>query len=123
VKNTDDRYKVLETISILSLACMILGYLFTNRLFYLACTLLFIGLFAKKLSAKIAHGWLKFATVIGTINSTIILYIIFFFFLTPLAFLYRKSKGDFMNIKNNRLISYWHERNYHYKPEDFENSW
>ena len=120
------RTKVLETISILALACVAIGLIFGFKgLLYIALILLVIGNFFKGLSIKIASVWLKFAYFVGNINSKIILTLIFFLFLTPIAILYRAVKGDFMKIRrsNNPSRSYWIEKNQKYKSKDLENVW
>ena len=119
------RSKSLETISILALACIAAGLIFGFKgLLYIALILLVIGSFFKGLSIKIARVWLKFAHFIGNINSKIILTLIFFLFLTPIAILYRVIKGDNMNLRrSNPSKSYWIEKNQKYKPKDLENVW
>ena len=123
--NVDNRHKALETMSVLALACIAIGLIFRlNVFFYLATCLLLIGIFFKGLSVIISNGWLKFAQFLGFINARIILTLIFFLFLTPIAFLYRMLHGDFMNIKRNSdQKTYFVERNHEYKPKDFENVW
>ena len=119
------REKALETISILALACVAIGLIFGFKgLLYIALILLVIGSFFKGLSARIARVWLKFAHFIGNINSKIILTLIFFLFLTPIAILYRIVKGDTMKLrKSNPSRSYWIERNQKFKSKDLENVW
>jgi hypothetical protein len=121
-----DPHKALETICILALACIALGLLFELKvLFYAALLLLFIGAFFRKLSLIIARGWLKFAHVLGTVKSQVILTLIFFLFLTPIAVLYRIVKGDFMKLKRSKghSKSYWIEKDHHYVSKDLENVW
>ena len=104
--------KALETISIIALACVAIGLIFGFKgLLYIALILLVIGNFFKGLSIKIARVWLKFAYFIGNINSKIILTLIFFLFLTPIAILYRIVKGDFMILRKSKPSrSYWIEK-------------
>jgi hypothetical protein len=66
---------------------------------------------------------MKFAYILGTVNSKIILTLIFFLFLTPIAFLYRTVKGDFMKLRKGGSSSYWTEKNHQYEPKDMENVW
>lgn len=116
----------LETVSTLAFVCILLGILFKfEALFYIAMALLFIGIFIKRLSSTIAKFWLKFADLIGYINTRIILTAVFFFILTPLAFIYRLLHGDFLNITNKETDrkSYWHSRIHLYQPKDFEKMW
>ncbi len=119
------RHKSLETMSVLSAASLVFGLLLKLQiLFYLALAFLIIGLFIRGLADWIARGWLAFAHVLGIVNSKIILTLIFFLFLTPLAFAYRLFHGDFMNIKRNpESDSYFTTRDHSYSAKDLENIW
>jgi hypothetical protein len=119
-------YKTLETISVLALASLIIGLVFKLHIFYvISLLLLLIGLFLKRVSALIANGWMKFAHILGTINTRILLFLIFYLFLTPIALLYRIFKGDFMMLRRDeeKRKSYWMKRDHQYKPKDLENVW
>lgn len=119
-------YKALETVSVLAMAGIVMGFVFRLKIFFIVSfVLLLTGIFFKRLSLLIAQGWLKFAYVLGTINSKIVLTLIFFLFLTPIAFLYRVIKGDFMRLRkgNGHSKSYWVEKNHQYKSKDLENVW
>jgi predicted membrane protein len=123
-KNPD--HEALATLSIIALACIIFSLLFEKQiLLYIAACLLIIGNFLKQLSRRLSHIWLRFAHFLGTINTKVILSIIFFLLLTPLAALYRMIKGDFLNIKreSDEKKTCWTEREHQYVAEDFENVW
>lgn len=118
--------KVLETICVLAIASLIIGFIFGLQIFFvIALVLLLIGTFIKKLAFVIAQGWLKFAHILGAFNTKVILTLIFFLFLTPIAILYRVVKGDSMKLsrsdKNEK--SYWIEKNHEYVAKDMENVW
>lgn len=116
----------IETISVLAFVCIIFGILFKiEALFYIALALLFTGIFLGNLSYRIAKLWMRFADLLGHINTRIILTAIFFLLLTPLAFIYRLFHGDSLNIKNRKVDgkSYWHNRTHIYQPKDFDNMW
>ena len=124
------REKVLETIGVLALACLVLGHLATRPglktgFLVAAVLLLALGLFVKPAGALIARSWLKFGGVLGAVNSRIILGAIFYLFLTPIAFLARLTRGDFLHLKkrNDADRSYWHERNHAYTAEDIGKLW
>ena len=119
-------YKALETLAVLSLVCLAAGLFFGMAAFLVAAlTLLFTGLFLKRLSMRIAEIWLRFAGLIGAINSRIILTLIFYLVLTPLAFVYRLFHGDFMKIRrqDDPGRSYWTRRDHQYNPRDLGNVW
>ncbi|RXK59828.1 hypothetical protein ESA94_12290 [Lacibacter luteus] len=72
---------------------------------------------------EIIHwAWLMLAKVLGYINSRILLFLIFFVILTPIAFL-RKLFGK-KNLPNNHSInSYFQIRNKRYQASDLQNPW
>lgn len=51
-----------------------------------------LGLLAPALLAPVYKIWMKVGHVLGTINTFILLHLIFFFFLTPLAMLLKLSR-------------------------------
>lgn len=70
-------------------------------------------------SAKfIAEKWMRFAEKLGEVNSKILLSIIFFLFLTPIAFFYRlfHKKEQFQN-------SAWKKRQNQFIESNFEEVW
>jgi hypothetical protein len=116
----------LETMAVLAFVSIAVGLFFKlNALLYIALCLLFIGIFLKGLSIRIAGAWLKFSTVLGGISTRVVLTVIYFVFLTPIAFLYRVFHGDFISLKRQGVAgsTYWSERNYDYISKDFENPW
>ena len=82
--------KTYETISILAFFSIAAGLWFRQPgFFYAALLFLFLVIFIKRAATWLAWGWLQFAHIIGTVNTKIILTLIFFLILTPIAFLYR----------------------------------
>ena len=118
--------RILETNTILGLACLVVGILsHKTPWFYGSAALLIIGLFIPALGKWIAFSWLKFGQVLGAINSKILLGLVYYLFLTPLAFVFRLVKGDFFRLKKDEgpKRSYWIDRNHTYKKDDFEKIW
>lgn len=69
------------------------------------------GMFAPGLLKKIHHLWMSFAIIIGSIVSRIILSIIFFLILTPVALIARMAGKTFLpGIKKNPPGSLWIQR-------------
>lgn len=125
IRQDNSDYNTLETISVLALASMLFGFLLKNQiLLYAAPVLLIIAIFIKPAARKLAQGWLMFSHVIGFINTRIILFLIFFLWLTPIAFIYRIFHKDILNIQpNKRLTTYWSIREYRFVGEDFKKIW
>jgi hypothetical protein len=65
---------------------------------------------------------MKLGHVLGLINSKILLSLVFFLVLTPIAFLAKLRGKNSLNLKRNTSSdSYYSTRNYEYKKEDLEN--
>ena len=72
---------------------------------------LFLGLLNSKILAPLNKLWFKFGILLGKIISPIIMGIIFFFVVTPIALLMRLIGKDVLNLKYNKNKSYWIEKN------------
>jgi len=126
IKSHISNEKALETAGVLALACLIAGIaLQKTSLIYAALFLLFTGLFLRKISFRIASIWLKFAELIGAFNTKIILAVIYFAVLTPVAFLYRSFHGDFLCLRRKKSDdkSYWRSAERIFDPHSFEKQW
>ncbi|HYG03866.1 MAG TPA: SxtJ family membrane protein [Chryseosolibacter sp.] len=76
------------------------------------------------LAAKaIEWFWLKLALMLGWTNSRILLSIIYFGFLMPIALLSRVFTKDPLSIKGKKSSSLFISRNHVYKKEDLKNVW
>jgi hypothetical protein len=71
----------------------------------------------------IVKVWFKIAEVLGNINGKIILSVLFFVFLFPIALLYRMTSKNPLAIKRTDDKSFYTERNHLYTKEDLEQSW
>ena len=54
--------------------------------------------------------WFKFGIFLGKIISPVVMGIIFFLVVTPIAFLMKILKKDLLNLKFNKNKSYWIEK-------------
>ena len=124
MKETPSPLKTYETINILAFFSIAAGLWFRQPgFFYLALLFLFLSLFLKKAATWLAWGWLQFSHLIGTFNTKIILTLIFFLFLTPIAFIYRLFHGDSLKIKQKTPESNWHHRDHTYNKSDLDKAW
>ena len=71
---------------------------------------LILGIINSKILTPLNKVWFKFGIFLGKIISPIIMGIIFFFVVTPIAFLMRILKKDLLNLKYNKNSSYWIEK-------------
>ena len=82
------------------------------RIWSLLISLLFLilGIINSKVLSPLNKVWFKFGIFLGKIISPFIMGIIFFFVVTPIAFLMRILKKDLLNLKYNKNSSYWIEK-------------
>ena len=71
---------------------------------------LILGIINSKILTPLNKAWFKFGIFLGKIISPIIMGIIFFLVVTPIAFLMRILKKDLLNLKYNKNSSYWIEK-------------
>lgn len=71
----------------------------------------------------IVKAWFKLAEILGNINGKIILSVMFFVFLWPIAMLYRLSSKNPLMIKRTKDASFYTERNHQYTKDDLEQTW
>ncbi len=89
-----DRIKTVNTLNILSLTALGLAFLLRSSWpAWLAALLLAVGLWDNPAGRAIASGWMKFSETLGRFNTRLLLGLIFYLVLTPLAALYRLSGG------------------------------
>ncbi len=67
--------------------------------------------------------WYKIAEGLGWVNSRVILSILFYVFLWPIATLYKLSAKNPMGIKRTSDKSVYNERNHTYTAKDLEQIW
>ena len=91
--------------------------------FYIALGVGVLSLVSNTIGDLIIKGWFKIATVLGFINTRIVLGLVFFIFLTPFAFLQKLLvRKNYLSLKDTDDTVY-STRNHEYKPEDFDNVW
>ncbi|WP_375579306.1 SxtJ family membrane protein [Marivirga tractuosa] len=105
-------------------AGFLLFYLFfgIELLLYIAVGIAVFGALSQKIAQAINWLWMKIALILGWINTRILLSLIFFFFLTPIALFSRIFTKDPLRLKQPR-DSNFDERNHLYSKEELENIW
>ena len=76
----------------------------------IAIFFLFLGLINSKILTPLNKLWFKFGILLGRIVSPIIMGIIFFLVVTPIALIMRIISKDLLNLKFNKEKSYWIEK-------------
>jgi Saxitoxin biosynthesis operon protein SxtJ len=118
------KVRELETMAVFALVSLLLGVRFQRQAFiYLAMGFLLIALFVPPLSKVMTLGWKKLSYLLAQVNNRIILTILFYLVLTPLACLYRLFHKDPLLLSKKESGSYYCERNHTYVRADLEKMW
>ena len=81
-----------------------------------------IAIFIPALSRKIHELWMKFAELLGFVMNKVILGLVFFIFLVPIAFLSRMFRKNPIKAKKEST-SYFSDRNFTYNKKSLEQLW
>jgi len=123
-----DRYKTILVIvtGFLVIAWVLFAKEYTRAaevLAKIAIGIALVSIFIPLAAKGIEWIWLKFAHILGWINSKILLGLIFFIFLLPIAWLSRLFTKDPLRLKGRQLKTMYSDRNHLYIKEDLENIW
>lgn len=89
---------------------------------YIGVALGLTGMFSDYLSGKIHWAWMKLAEGMGWVMSKVILSIVFFLFLFPIALLSRLFGKNSMQL-GKKTDTYYHVRNHTYTDKDLDEVW
>jgi len=116
-----DRYK---SILVIVIGFLILSLFFNNlHLDKAAIVIGFLALLSSFFAKWIEWAWFKLALGLGWINSRILLTIIYFIFLLPIAFLSRLFTKDPLKLKSKNEKTIYTQRDHLYTKEDLQNIW
>lgn len=82
-----------------------------------------LSLMIPPVARAIEWGWLKLALALGWINSRILLTVIYFVFLMPVAWVAKLFTKDPLMLKKKDASTLYVTRNHQYTKEDLENIW
>ena len=77
----------------------------------IAIIFLVLGLINSKILTPLNKLWFKFGILLGRIVSPVIMGLIFFLVVTPIALIMRIIGKDLLNLNFNKEKSYWIEKN------------
>jgi len=115
--------KILEAILVITTGFIVLfAVLGKEWMLFVAIASGLVGLLIPELAAVLAKVWFKIGEVLGFVVSKVVLFLLFYVLLTPIAFLYRLFNQDSLQLKRQNR-SLWSERNHIFQPTDLKNSW
>jgi hypothetical protein len=82
----------------------------TMFLFLFASFILFLTLLAPNLLEPINKGWMALGYLLGRIVNPVVLGVIFFLLITPVATIGRLTRRDILRLKIRETSSYWVNR-------------
>lgn len=117
------KYKTIITILAI-LTWFVIMYLITKIIIilYFAALLLILILISYKIRNFIIYLWTKFGELLGFINSRIVLFILFYLFITPYSVILRLVLRKSSILAKNELTSFI-KKEHTYGANDFENMW
>jgi len=113
-----------KTLLVIVTGLLVLKFIFKSDYFlYAALIIGFISLLIPIVGDAIVWFWFKIAQVLGWINTRVILSIVFFTFVTPIALLSRVFKRNMLQLNDKNAKSVFAIRNHTYTKEDLEETW
>ncbi len=103
---------------------LVLYFIFKSQYFLIAGVA--VGVISIAIPAGgdlIVKGWYKIAEILGAINGKILLSLVFFVVLFPVAMLAKIGKKNPLSLKKEDNDSVFVERNHKYTPKDLEQVW
>jgi hypothetical protein len=116
-----DKFK---TILVIVTGLLAIGWIFDIPLLTrIAVVIGAVSIFIPPAARAIEWVWFKLALGLGWINSRILLSIIYFVFLMPIAWISRLFTKDPMALKKGKRETLFTTRNHLYTGKDLENIW
>ena len=105
-------------------ALLLIAWLKHNVYWVIAALVVALTIFSPVITGYIHKLWMGIAKILGIISSHIILFILFYLVLTPIALIKRWSSGNNSMVKfDKNQTSGFVIRNHLYKATDFLNPW
>jgi len=121
VTNEPVRYR--ETLLVIVLGFLVLFLILDRQwMFYTALATGLAGMLSLRLNRWIHMAWFFLGEKMGFVIGKVVLSLVFFLVLVPVAWLSRLFRKDPLKLKARHQSTY-HLRDHLYKAEDFENMW
>lgn len=117
--------KYLETCLVISTGFVLLWFIYqSNLLLQIAFVIGILGVFIAPAAKAITWLWFKLAELLGAFVPKIVLFLLFYLFLFPIALLYRLFNKRPLDLKKKpQGESYWTTRDYIFEKKDLINPW
>lgn len=117
-------YRSKETVLVITVGFLVAYTVFKKAwLFDVALVFGLIGVFSLYLSSKIDVVWGWLSRILGNVSNTILLGIVFFVVLTPVALMRRLAKKGGLKRFPPGAASNFVSRDHLFEKKDLENTW
>ena len=115
--------KQLEAIVVIVTGMILLYFVYKSPVFlYIGLGVGISAIAIKPLAKFIALGWYKLGDFLGFVVSKVVLGVMFYILLVPIAFFHNLFNKDVLRLKRTK-DSLWIPRNHNYKAKDLKNIW
>ena len=112
-----------STLTIVIGFILLSNYFHSKPLLILAIGIGIIAIFSEKVTERIIWLWLKITEILGLIMPNVLLTIVFYLFLTPLALLNRINRNkNALQLKNHSKTTFVTKRK-EFSPSSLEKIW
>jgi hypothetical protein len=117
-------YQSKETVLVITVGLLVLHLVFKNKLFlYCALGIGLAGVFSFYLSEKIHWFWNQLSVLLAAVSNRVLLGIVFFLVLTPMALIRRLGKKGRLRRFDGKATSNFSRREHVFEKKDLENTW
>lgn len=112
-----------KTQLVIVVGLLLISVLFSNEVIrYVALATGLIALIIPAAGHLIVWGWYRLALILSRVVNPVVLGMLFYLFITPIALLFRLFGNDPMRLKDNRGSMY-EQREHTYTAQDLKNPW
>ena len=124
MQSSSKNYQAKETVLVITVGFLVLYFVFKKVVFLDAALIVgLIGVFSFYLSEKIDLVWGWLSRVMGTVSNTVLLTVVFFLVLTPMALIRRLRGKDGLRRFDATATSNFSRREQVFEKKDLENTW
>ena len=124
MQSSSKNYQAKETVLVITVGFLVLYFVFKKVVFLDAALIVgLIGVFSFYLSEKIDLMWGWLSRVMGTVSNTVLLTVVFFLVLTPMALIRRMRGKDGLRRFDATATSNFSRREQVFEKKDLENTW
>ena len=117
----EEKIKIQESLIVIAAGFLVFYIILDiSWLKWISLAVLLIAAFSSWLSRWIHILWMKLAHAMGFVMSKVLLSLVFFLFLTPIALLYRITRKK---SERKNASSFYFVRNHTYTAKDLKNVW